>query len=188
MGLIPLGILSSAGGGFGTYELISSSILGTSTSSVTFGSLNAFNADYKHLQIRMSYGSNTGANGTYTRMRLNGDSGTNYVRHIVEVRGAAVFTSASTSQNAFFPNGNSGTQNSLHSEAQVIDFVDAYSASKNKTIRAFGGFTSTAHGVMLIGGLYVPTSSITSIELQAMSQGATSTYGTGSRFSLYGIR
>jgi hypothetical protein len=186
--LIPFGILSASAVG-SDYELIESSILGSSTSAITFSSLGTYASIYKHLQIRMSYGSNTGANGTYTRMRLNGDSGTNYARHALEGRGATgVFSTASTSQNSINIGPSSGTQNSLHSEAHIMDFVDSFSTSKNKTIRSFGGMTSTGYGILLMSGLWVSTSSVTSIELQAMSQGATSTYGSGSRFSLYGIK
>jgi hypothetical protein len=53
----PLGILSAAGAGGGgplasDYELISTQILTSPQSSITFSSLGTYSSTYKHLQVR----------------------------------------------------------------------------------------------------------------------------------------
>ena len=190
MTLSALGIFSAAGAGgvAGTYELISTTILGSSQSIVTFSNLGDYSSTYKHLQIRMGFGSNNGTTGTYTLLRFNADSGSNYSRHVLEGTGSTVTSSNLINQSGVFVSPSTGTQNSLHSESYAIDFLDSFSTTKNKTLRAFGGVSSIGHGIILLSGLWRSTSSITSITLEANSGGSSSTYGTGSRFSLYGIR
>jgi hypothetical protein len=187
--LIPFGTLAASGGvPTGDYELIETALVSTATPSVTFNNLGTYSSTYKHLQIRMGFGSNAGSAGTYTLLRFNGDSGSNYSRHVLEGTGSTVTSSNLINQTGVFVSPSTGTQNALHSESHVIDFLDSFSTTKNKTLRAFGGVTSLGHGIILLSGLWRSTSSITSITLQANSAGSSSTYGTGSRFSLYGIK
>ena len=194
MGLIPLGILSSAGGvAFGTYELISSTILGTATSSVTFSSLDAFNADYKHLQVRMVGRSNRAAAMEYIKITLNGDTGSNYSWHRLSGQrsGGVTYNPASiaaTSQarmEALRFTSASAVANAYG--AIITDIVDAYSTTKNKTIRNLGGAFATTNDsqVELSSGNWRNTNAITSINI---APGGGTTFNTGSRFSLYGIR
>jgi hypothetical protein len=66
----------------------------------------------------------------------------------------------------------------------VIDILDCYSATKNKTIRAFGGHNSVNSWPELSSGVFLSTASVTSVTLF----GESGDLLTGSRFSLYGLK
>jgi hypothetical protein len=180
MTLSALGIFSAAGAGgggaTGTYELISTTILGSTTSAVTFD-VSSLASTYKHLQLRTVTRSTGGGNANMT---FNSDTGTNYSWHLLYSNGSSVLTtfganssnmlvtsSVPTAANVFTPN--------------VIDILDFASTSKNKTIRSFGGSSAT-NEVVLFGGAWRNTAAVTSV---TMSIGS---WVSGSRFSIYGIR
>ena len=182
--LIPFGILSAAGAGgvafASDYELISTTVLGTATASVTFSSLGDYSSTYKHLQIRAT--ARTSHNATdYLNIRLN--AATSYWQHGVEGNASSV-TSYNTSVNsvAMALVASSATVASGFG-ASVIDLLDPYSTTKNKTIRGLGGFGGV--NIALRSGSWASTSSVTSITLLPNS-GANLV--SDSRFSLYGIR
>jgi hypothetical protein len=186
MGLIPLGILSSAGGvAFGTYELIQTTILGSTTASVTFSGLATYASVYKHLQLRTVSRDSGGATSPAGYwLRFNGDSANNYAWHRLYTVTSTLLSGSASSTNRILtgvipPSGNaSGVFGPT-----VIDLLDVY-ATKNKTIRALGGAnTSTNIPVQLSSGVWLSTTSITSLELTTDAS-----FVTGSRFSLYGIR
>jgi hypothetical protein len=181
MGLIPLGILSSAGSQLsGTYELIESKILDTATTSVTFTGLGAYSSIYKHLQIRMTMRTAT-STGDFLIVKPNGSNLTH--RHFLSGNGSTAISGASGSVFDFgsIPNSNS-TANAY--SATILDYLDAFSTTKNKTIRLFVG-NQIAPVVSLASGLQVSTTATTSIELGLFNS---TTFATGSRFSIYGIR
>jgi hypothetical protein len=68
--------------------------------------------------------------------------------------------------------------------AVVIDLLDVYSTTKNKTIRALYGSSGTPNVVQLLSGAWFSTSSTTSLTVGRLSNNFTN----GSRFSLYGIK
>jgi len=186
--VIPLGILAAAGGAVAaadSYDLLATEILTSSQSSVTFASLGTYAADYDHLQIRVvgrsdrvtSAGENLG-------IRLNSDSGANYVTHFMEGRGSSVSSGAATSVNEMrarnLPTA-SNTSNAFG--AFIIDLLD-FSSAKNKTLRTLGGSTSPDF-IALTSGLWLDTSAVTSIEVRTQLG---NNLITGSRVSLYGIR
>jgi hypothetical protein len=181
MGLIPLGILSSAGGGFGTYELIQTTILGSTTASVTFSGLSEYAGLYKHLQIRAVPKISTADNALH--IQVNADTGNNYRWHML-------YTSTGTSVLSF----DSGSTSSVRATytpdttanifaATIVDILDPFSTTKNKTIRSLGGYGTPRLG--LYSGVWLNTNAVTEIKLIAI---AGSSLLTGSRFSLYGIR
>jgi len=182
--LIPFGILSAAGAGVasGTYELISTTILGTATASITFSSLGDYSTTYKHLQVRaVTRTSHTTTD--YLDIRLNG--ATSFCEHGLEANGSSVSSYnsggiATSIAVALVPNSTS-TTNSFG--GAVVDLLDPYSTTKNKTIRGLGGFGGV--NIALRSGSWASTSSVTSITLLP-SSGANLV--SGSRFSLYGIR
>lgn len=178
--LIPLGFLASASGGVDTdYELIETYVLGSSQANVTFSSLGSYSSTYKHLQVRMT----SKATGSATIFgTFNGDTGANYVSHRLFGNGSTVTSDAHTSRNNFFGGNNEdGTITSSFS-AGVLDILDAFSTTKNKTTRSFSGVATPF--VMLQSGAWLSTSSITSITLAPNLN----SFLTGSRFSLYGIK
>jgi hypothetical protein len=189
MALFPLGILSAAGAGadLGSYELIETQILGSSTPSITFSSLGTYSATYKHLQIRMTTRTTRGGDGDYLVMRFNGVSTTSYSRHQLYGTGSSVLSFGLSGVTAIaLPDTPSADSTANYFGASVIDILDPYSTTKNTTARALGGGSSSGQKqIALFSGAYYSTDAISSITLLS---GNAANLGTGSRFSLYGIR
>lgn len=181
--LIPLGVLAASGAGAigPTYELISTTLITSATPSVTFDT-SSLASNYKHLQIRL-VGRPASTNVNFF-MRFNNDSGSNYSFHEVYSYAVAAVQSGSglnvTSMKATY----SDSAVSTSYGAGIIDILDAFSTSKNKTIRGFVGAMQDKF-VALRSGLWNNTASINSILLY--SEGGVN-IAAGSRFSLYGIR
>ena len=157
--LIPLGILSAAGGGVvgGNYDLIETTILGSAASSVTFSSLATYASTYKHLQIRYVGRTNRADDNAQPVIRFNADSGSNYDYHGLEgwnnaVNSVATINASGMNLGYSFSGTSSGTN---VFGAGVVDILDAYSTTKNKTIRALNGQSSDARKfVHLNSGLW----------------------------------
>jgi len=192
MTLSALGIFSAAGAGGGVslsdFELIETQILGSAQASVIFSNLNNYSSTYKHLQIRATVRTNRGANEDILAVRFNGDTGSNYGGHYLYGTGSTVAsgeTFAGGPYTYIYSNFVAAGNNTANAFAGVvIDFLDAYSTSKNKTIRvAFG-----SPGGNLVGlgsGLWRNTNAISSITLfPAIGSSLNAT----SRFSIYGIK
>jgi hypothetical protein len=189
--LSALGIFSAAGAGGGVlsdYELISSTILGSNTSSVAFSSLGTYSSTYKHLQIRYVARSSQAQTYAGITVRFNGDTATNYNNHYLYGNGLDALSgnlagATGILADQFEVMGASGPANAFG--AGVYDILDPYSTTKNKTTRLFGGRgpVSGDAKIMLASGLWRNTASVTSIDLVANDN-----FVTGSRFSLYGIK
>ena len=184
--LIPLGYLSASGGSGGAvFELISTQVLASTATTVTFSSIPTI---YKHLQIRMTArgaGANTQDN---YRIVLNGDTTATYAYHTMFATGTATNASAQASTaNAYGPYmpGNSATANFFG--ASIIDILDFANTNKTKTIRHFGGNSAGAGAseVDFYSNHWNSTAAITSIQFN-LSSG--SSYAINSRFSLYGVK
>ena len=183
----PLGILSAAGAAVvdtGAYELISSTILGGTAASVTFSSLGDYSSTYNHLQLRYT-AQTVGDATTLTAItfRLNSDTGENYTIHSLKGQGSSVTSTSEVEITAIVLNDSlPRTSQTSKFGAGVIDFLEAFSTTKNKTIRTLYGAEVTGEKtIALHSAVWLDTDSITSIELS-------STFGAGSRFSLYGIK
>jgi hypothetical protein len=184
MALFPLGILSAAGAGgvAGDYELINTQILGSNQPSITFSSLGTYSSTYKHLQIRATVRTDRAGAADGGIIRFNGDTGANYAHHILAGDGSSVNSFANTSQTQMVSLGGVGNTAAANAfSAAVVDILDAYSTTKNKTLRSLHGVTS----INLSSGVRLNTVSLTSIELGPQLG---TNFLTGSRFSLYGIR
>lgn len=191
--LIPFGILSAAGaaGVAGTYELISTTILGSTTSTVSF-TTSSLGTDYKHIQIRAVLQQQIDFGGTYggnIQLRMNGDTGNNYAFHYLRGDGSNVASAAESSVGRILINRlpYANPRNDKYGSL-VVDVLDFASTTKNKTIRSLSGVPfagDDASWVTLTSGLWNSTALMTSISLTA---GAYSGFYAGSRFSLYGIR
>jgi hypothetical protein len=186
--LIPFGVLSAAA--FApvaedAYELIESSILGSSQSSITFSSLATYASTYKHLQIRLAARSDrSGTAGEGILLRINGDTGSNYARHVMNGNGSTV-DSFGVANDTSLQVGNifSAADGANQFGGVVVDFLDVYSTSKNKTIKSLAG--SAPSFIFLRSGVRLNTEAISSLTLQPAFG---TNFVTGSRFSLYGIR
>jgi hypothetical protein len=184
--LIPFGILSAAGvSGFTSdFELIESVFLTTTTASVTFSGLGDYSATYKHLQIRIaSRGANASTN-VNTLLRINADTGSNYAEHGFQGTGAVLNVTAQTNTTSMFTGTvPAASANANHFGATVIDLLDAYSTTKNKTIRYLNGSQSNSQ-IGIGSGHRRNTESTTSLTLLP----AIGSWAANSRFSIYGIR
>jgi hypothetical protein len=184
--LIPFGTLAASGAIPGTYELISTTILSSSTPSVVFSNLGTYSSTYKHLQIR---GTARSDRATYSidSLRLLFDSNAMTAGHRLWGNGSSV-SSAPEDSSAEIPT-NVATSGSFG--GFVIDILDFYSTTKNKTVRGFSGtFSDDAGGfsgkaIQLSSSFRNSTSAIAAITLDP-------TFGAnlvaGSRFSIYGVK
>ena len=191
MTLSALGIFSAAGAGgvpafSSDYELISTTILGSNTPSVTFSSLGTYSSTYKHLQVRMVTRTvRTEVNDSIIS-RFNGDTGSNYAWQRLFGNGSSVASGGGTSQTSILTGETSGNTNTTSAfMTTVIDILDPYSTTKNKTIRFLNGGAASFNHIQLGTGLWMTTSSVTSFALEPLNS---ANFLTGSRFSLYGIR
>ena len=173
-----LGILNSqvdAGGG-SAYELISTQVLASSASSVTFSSIPS---DYKHLQIRAV--AKSASSNDNLIMRFNADTGNNYNLHYLYGNGSSVASAYGTAPYVYVGQTiSSGLANQF--ATAVCDILDFGSTSKNTTIRSLAGNQNSL--IQLISGLWRNTAAVTSITLAGESYQLAS----GSRFSLYGVK
>jgi hypothetical protein len=191
MALFPLGILSAAGAGgpLDAYEQIATTILGSNAASISFD-VSSLGSTYRHLQLRMVTRTNRTAGTDGLRIRLNSDTGANYSIHSLGGNGSSVQCESffnAANQTAILvtrtADANSGTN--IFGSA-VLDFLDPFSTTKNKTIRALHGLhTSSFLGIHLTSGAWYNTAATTNILIfpEVGSQ-----LVTGTRISLYGIR
>lgn len=189
---IPLGVLAVAGAGAagaaGAYELLESQVLSDNNSaSVTFSNLNStYGSTYQHLQIRFVVRNSAGGSGNAeTRLRFNGDTGSNYAWHHLRGDGSSVTSTAGTSADhmriGLHP-FDGATANIFASG--VIDLLDAFETSKNKTARTLVGHNQSTSSIFLSSGFRNNTEALTSVTLLPESNN----WKQGSRFSLYGLR
>ena len=172
----------------GVYESIATLTASGGETSLTFSSIPS---TYQHLEIRGiardTIASNSGAG---IKMRFNGDTGTNYVRHNLYGDGTNAIAGGNTGFDLMSFVGGSIGDSSTASVfgASIISIHDYTSTTKNKTVRGFSGSeanTATANFyVVLNSGLWLNTAAITSI---TMLPGQTA-FKAGSTFALYGIK
>ena len=192
MTLSALGIFSAAGavGAPQTYELISTTILGSTTSTVTFDT-TGLGSTYRHLQMRAvtrTNRSNYEVDGL--SIRFNGDSGNNYSFHVLYNATTESYFNAGNQSIIWVPSTAGNTAPSNVFGPAVIDFFDAFSTTKNKTIRTLCGLNAGGTGLVLNrihldSGTWYNTAAITSISITATESTG---FVAGNRFSLYGIR
>lgn len=183
--LLPLGILASSGGAAAAdYELISTTLVSSAVSSVTFSSLNTVAAAYKHLQIRLAARTATSGNVDDINIRFNSDTGSNYAMHQLYGNGSSVasegYTNTTLAASALVT-GNTATANVFG--AAVIDILDFANTTTNKTIRGLSGMASNSNYVLLRSNHWRSTSAVTSITISASAN-----LSVGSRFSIYGLK
>jgi hypothetical protein len=184
--MIPLGLLAGINQFSSDFELITTTVLGSTTASVTFSNLGDYASIYKHLQIRAVVRGSQAAGGVNTRLRINADTGTNYSEHGLFGSGSSVsiYGNANTT-GIYFGNipGSTATANAF--AGVVIDLLDAYSTTKNKTVRTISGFSSVGNNRSELGsGARRNTESTTSMILSPQS----GSWAANSRFSIYGIK
>lgn len=175
-----LGFWAAAGGEAytGAYEQIATTVFSSNTGSLTFSSLPT---GYKHLQIRLT--AKHSSTGTGILLNFNGDTGNNYGFHYLLGNGSAVSSFGTGSIGYMVIDAMTSSTTTSAFGAGVIDILDAFSTTKNKTIRSLGGGHNGSNTrIRLDSGFWNNTAAITSITLNAGD------FVTGSRLSLYGIK
>lgn len=152
----------------GTYTLIASNTLGSSSSSLTFSSIPG---TYTDLVIVFS-GTSTALAGI--NIQFNGDTGTNYSRTVLDGNGSAASSSRETSQVASTLGLSSTTQSDT-----IFHIFDYANTTTYKTVLSRANVSASL--VRAAAGLWRSTAAVTSITLSYP------TFNTGSTFKLYGI-
>jgi len=165
----------------GAYDLLETTTLTSSASSVTFSGLGSY-SNYAHLQLRMVIRGGSSDNFSYT---LNGDTSSIYALHRIRGNGSSVTAYASTSASSAggYEMPTSGYVSGAFG-AIVMDILDFSSTSKNTTVRGLYGHAADGNRVGLVSNLYASTDAITSFTTDGGGGG----FGSGCRFSLYGIK
>lgn len=157
---------------------IATTTLSTSQSTITFSSIPQ---NYEHLQIRGILKNSGG--GTYIKMQLNGDTGSNYSGHELSGNGTAAEALGYSNRTdiPITPNGNTAT----NFAGFILDVLDYANTNKYKTTRLLMGYDDNGSGrVMLDSGSWRSTSGITSISIATTS----GTFQQYSQLALYGIK
>ena len=129
-----LGILQSqaAGGGAGAFDLLETQILTSSTSSVTFSGLGSY-SNYKHLHLRTLLRTDNNQTSAGARLRINGDSATNYSMHSLFGYSGGVASNSqyfSLDGGLLRAAGNTETSNSF--AVNTVDILDFSSSNKGR--------------------------------------------------------
>jgi hypothetical protein len=165
----------------GSYDAIGTVVVGPGgTSSIDFTSIPQ---TYKHLQIRWFAKMSLTGLITGINLRINGDTGANYRRHVIYGDGSTVTASAGSDfWCGFIPRGNDAARFG----AGITDILDYTSTTKNKTTRTLNGSNLLDAGALgLFSGLYFATpAAITSLTMYP-DAGNFTEY---SQFDLYGIK
>jgi hypothetical protein len=169
-----------AGGGGGSYESIATATGNGTASTVTFSSIPS---TYASLQLRVL--AKTAAD-TFFRIRVNGDTTTNYSRHSVYGDGSSVGVQGNAvALSSFASLGTVVNVGGTQPAALITDFHDYASTTKNKTIREFSGSDMNGSGeIRLASSLWLNTDAINSITFFT----AGDNFSTGTTISLYGIK
>lgn len=186
--LIPIGILAASGAAGGAYELIATTNVTSTVSTVVF---NSGLSGYKHLQVRIVGKTSNGGSNDSLWFRLNGDTGSNYGGGH-ELRGGGFGTYSVTSQ-AFTqtnPMGyigyapGSGTGISGTYGATILDLLDTSSSTKFKAARAFSGTLAEIRYITMASAFWKSTAPVTSVTLGNDGGG----WLSGTRISIYGMK
>lgn len=153
---------------------LATTTLGSTASSVTFGSIPS---TYRDLRLVVDV-INT-ASSNQTNIQLNADTGANYTRVIMAGQAASGATSASGSGTSIVCMGWSAPESTVRT-LLTVDFLDSSATDKHKPVLLRSNHTNE---VDVVAARWASTSAITSIKLFPDS----STFAAGSTFSLYGI-
>ena len=180
------GFTRASASGAGAMELISTQILASTATTVTFSSIPQ---TYKHLQLRMTArdADSVNTNIQNVLLRINGITNT-YMSHLLFGTGSSVISTAYSGEPGIrvgvLPDNGTGVN--IYS-ATLVDILDYTASTKNPVVRSFSGATTGASQyVALQSGLLTTAGAITSLSIYNTATNAQLFYA-GSRFSLYGV-
>lgn len=158
-----------------TYELISSTTLSSSTSSVTFSNIPS---TYTDLIAVCNWTASGGS--VYMQCRVNSDTGSNYSRTVMAGTSSAV-SFRGTSESWAYVTSYAYLQDSEWGST-TINFNDYSNTTTYKNLITRGNSVSIA--TEAVSNSWRSTAAINTILLQTSSNN----FGVGSTFSLYGIK
>lgn len=176
-----------AGNDWSATWLIQRQTLAANATNLTFSSIPQ---GYKHLQIRLFGRTDraTVASGDWIKIQLNSDTATNYSLHSLYGDGASAAATAGASANAIESiRLASAASNTGGFGGIIIDILDYTSTSKNKTIRALGGYDNNGAGqVGLTSGSWFksPIEAVNNIKL---TPGGGTNFVQYTTVALYGV-
>jgi len=188
MSLMLLGILNSqaAGGGGSAYDLLETTTLTSSASSVTFSGLGAY-SDYAHLQIRaVTKGAANNFGNSQIGITFNGDT-SGYSRHTLQGDGSSVSSSGTANSNRVDVSDATAESNSSYAGvfgASIVDILDFSNTSKYTTVRALSGSIMQNKAITMNSGAWLDLAAVTSINLEA----GNGDFVSGCRFSIFGLK
>jgi hypothetical protein len=170
----------------GAFDLLESTVLTGNQTSVEFTNLvSKYGATYQHLQLRTVILS---SQANLVPLRFN-DSTASARGHFLRGTGSAVgsFTD-STSGTGLIPYQLSCGTSSIPT-ASVVDILDAFETTKNKTVRSFYGDVSQSGNPFYVYFTSGFTDGLTAaIDKIAIPHPNAQNFTQYSRFSLYGIK
>lgn len=177
-------ILGGAAAVLGDYESIQTYTVGAGgQASITFSSIPS---TYKHLQVRgIARTSNTEIN---LQIRLNGDTGGNYMAHNLQGDGSTAggYSSSTGGTNMFLLRVATNSTTAGTFGAGVIDVLDYANTNKNTTLRSLTGYDANGSGfINLLSGLWLNTAAVNSIQIYNAGGANLAEYST---FALYGVK
>jgi hypothetical protein len=181
-----LGLLGASSVAAGNaFELLETTTLTGTQATVSFSNLNsAYGSIYQHLQIRATGRTTRGGFlSDVLKLEFNSDTTSgNYKYHQLFGNGSAL-TSAT---NPYFSFATAVDASTNLFGAIVLDILDPFETTKNKTVRSLGGHTSGSDQAIEVGSMgWFSTAVVTSIELKSWTGNS---WVSGTRFSLYGLR
>jgi hypothetical protein len=167
-----------------TYEPIATTTLGSSQSSVTFGSGGTISQAYTDLFLVFT-AKQTGTSNVNIKMTFNSDTGSNYSMTRLYGNGSTASSDRVTSQNNFevgYPGGSSTPSIYALSTINIMNYSNT--TTYKSFISRWGNVGTSDSYTLTQVGLWRSTSAITSITLAPVSN----SFDSGSTFTLYGIK
>ena len=155
-----------------TYTLLNQITLAASSSTITFSNIPQNLGDL----VLVINGNVTGS--LTTRVRFNGDSGSNYTYVSAAGDNANGTYSTAATNTGIIPLPDFADNNAFQHIYQVMDYS---TVDKHKTVLVRAGVSATSPN--MVGARWASTSAITSIQVVASANA----YTSGTTFSLYGV-
>ena len=160
-----------------TYEPIATNTLTSTSTSVSFTSIPG---TYTDLICIISGRSSSGTN--YYQFKFNSDTGSNYSRTAITGTGSSATSERYSNETVAYPIITPIPTGTSEFDTSIIHIFNYSNTTTNKTF--IGRGNNAASNVSATVGLWRSTSAITQIDITPF----TSTFASGSTFTLYGIK
>ena len=160
-----------------TYEKIATTTLGSANATITFSSIPA---TYTDLVLAMAIGT---SNQDGIKIMINNDTATNYSNTRLYGNGSSISSNRRSSTATVYLDDGVAFSTGAGSNNSILQFMNYSNTTTYKTWLQRGN--NAANGTVAVVGLYRSTSAISRLDFTAVG---TSTFVSGSTFTLYGIK